>query len=92
MLYAVIYEAQEKPAALKYISLSFPSSPALLKPTFICKCHRRYQGHELDECSGRKTTFRKEKGRAGRAVQDGGEQPGKPSTGNSSEDDDDGGQ
>lgn len=63
MLYAVIYEAQEKPA-LKFISFSFPTSPPLLKPTFICKCHRRHQGHELVECSGRKTAFRKEKRRA----------------------------
>lgn len=64
MLYAVIYEAQEKPAALKCISFSFPTGLALLKPTFMCKCHRRHQGHELVECSGRKTAFRKEKGRA----------------------------
>lgn len=64
MLYAVIYEAQEEPAALKYISFSFPTSPALLKPTFICKYHGRHQGHELDECSGRKTAFRKEERRA----------------------------
>lgn len=68
MLYAVIYKAQEEPAAVKYISFSFPSSPMLLKPPLYANAtedvNGRHQGHELTECLGRKTALREEKGEA----------------------------
>lgn len=77
MLYAMIYKAQEEPAAVKYISFSFPSSPALLKPPLyantIENANGRHQGHKLAEHSGRKTALREENGRASRAGWDGGE-------------------
>lgn len=68
MLYAMIYKAQKEPAAVKYISFSFPSSPALLKPPLYANAtedvNGRHQGHELAEHSGKKMALRKEKGRA----------------------------
>lgn len=71
MLYAVIYKAQEEPAALKSISFSFPSSPTLLKPPLDANTMEdvkgRHQGHELIEHPGRKMALRERKGGAKRA-------------------------
>lgn len=61
----MIYKAQEEPAAVKYISFSFPSSPALLKPPLYANAEEdtngRHRGHELAERSGRKMALRGEK-------------------------------
>lgn len=68
MLYAMIYKAQEEPAAVKYISFSFPSSPVLLKPPLYANAmvdaNCRHQGHELAKHSGRKMALREGKERA----------------------------
>lgn len=67
MLYAMIYKAQEEPAAVKYISFSFPSCPALLKPPLYANvtedANGRHQGHELAGRMGRKMGLREEKER-----------------------------
>lgn len=67
MLYAMIYKAQKEPAAVKYISFSFPSCPALLKPPLYANvtedANGRHQGHELAGRMGRKMGLREEKER-----------------------------
>lgn len=67
MLFAMIYKAQKEPAAVKYISFSFPSCPALLKPPLYANAtedaNSRHQGYELAGHTGRKTRLREEKER-----------------------------